>query len=179
MSKKSELKADLERIGYALSGAHLTRQARMATFNTFAKTMRELGLGIRTAKQIGARHLQAFVAHRTALGLKARSLANELSHLRAVLVYVGKQGFVASPACSNRALGIGRGSRIGTKSPMSNAALGVFQGSMAQLGRPGIGATMTLQRELGLRAAEAIRAGQADTLTRWQHELEERGGTCQ
>lgn len=175
MSKKSELKADLERIGYELSGGHLTRQARQATFGTFAKTMRELNLGIRSAKQIGERHLKAFVAHRVASGIVARTLAKELSHLRAVLKYVGKQGFVASPACSNRAHGVGQGSRIGTKSAMSNAALNAFHSSMAQRGRPGIGATMILQRELGLRMAEAIRAGQADTLARWKRELEERG----
>jgi hypothetical protein len=66
MSRKTELKADLERIGYALGGA--TRQAREATFSTFATTMRELGLGIRTAKQIGKRPLQAFVAQRTEQG---------------------------------------------------------------------------------------------------------------
>jgi hypothetical protein len=175
MSKKSELKADLERVGYALPGAHLTRQARKATFSIFAKTMRHLGLGIRTVTQIGGRHLQAFVTRRTASGIRARTLANELSHLRAALVHVGKQGFVASPACSNRALGIGRGSRIGTKSPLRPAALNAFRDCMAELGRPGIGSTLTLQRELGLRAAEAIRAGQSETLTRWQREIEERG----
>jgi hypothetical protein len=175
MSKKSELKAELERIGYSLNGSHLTRQARTATFSTFANAMRELGLGIRSAKQIGERHLKAFVAHRVASVIGARTLAKELSHLRAVLVHVGKQGFVASPACSNRALGIAQGTRVGTKSAMSDAALNAFHSSMALLGRPGIGATMTLQRELGLRAAEAIRAGQADTLTRWKQELEERG----
>jgi hypothetical protein len=175
MSKKSELKADLERIGYVLSGSHLTRQARTATFSTFAKVMRELGLGIRSAKQIGERHLKTFVAHRAASGIKARTLAKELSHLRAVLVHVGKQGFVASPACSNKALGVGQSSRVGTKSAMTSDTLNAFQGSMAHLGRAGIGETMALQRELGLRAAEAIRAGQADTLTRWKRELEERG----
>ena len=49
MSRKTELVADLKRIGYQLGGAHLTRQARSATFNTFAKVMRELGYGIRAA----------------------------------------------------------------------------------------------------------------------------------
>jgi hypothetical protein len=175
MSKKTDLKADLERVGYDLSGGHLTRQARERTFSTFAKVMRELGMGIRTAKQIGERHLKAYVAHRNESSIKSRTLAKEMSHLRAVLKHVGKQGFVASPACSNRALGVGQGSRIGTKSAMTNDALNAFQSSMEHLGRAGIGETMALQRELGLRAAEAIRAGQADTLTRWKRELEERG----
>lgn len=175
MSKKTELKADLERIGYELGGAHLTRQARAATFNTFAKTMGELGLEIRSAKQIGARHLKAFVAHKTAQGISPRSLANELSHLRAVLWHIGKQGFLSSADSTNQALGVGRGSRVGTKPPLSDAALAAFRESMVQLGRPGIGETLNLQRVLGLRAAEAIRAGRADTLDRFGRELEERG----
>ena len=92
MSRKTELEADLKRIGYQLGGAHLTRQARSATFNTFAKVMRELGYGIRAAGQIGGKHLQAFAAHRALQGTKSRTRANELSHLRSVLVQIGKQG---------------------------------------------------------------------------------------
>jgi hypothetical protein len=55
MSRKTELKADLKRIGYQLGGAHLTRQARNATFNTFADTLRELGYGIqvRISRHVG------------------------------------------------------------------------------------------------------------------------------
>lgn len=37
---------------------------------------------------------------------------------------------------------------------------------------------MELQRALGLRAIEAIRAGQTDTLLRWHRELTERGCVC-
>lgn len=46
---------------------------------------------------------------------------------------------------------------------------------MAELGRPGIGATLALQRAFGLRETEAIRAGQATTLIRWQRELQQYG----
>lgn len=60
MSRKNELKADLKRIGYQLGGAHLTREARSATFNTFANVLSELGYGIQAARQIGGKHLQAF-----------------------------------------------------------------------------------------------------------------------
>jgi len=175
MSRKTELEADLKRIGYQLGGAHLTRQARSATFNTFAKVMRELGYGIRAAAQIGGKHLQAFAAHRALQGTKARTRVNELSHLRSVLVQIGKQGLARNPAYSNRALGIERGSRIGTKQPLSDEAIRAFQGRMGQLARPGIGETLELQRALGLRAAEAIRAGHTDTLSRWERELREHG----
>ena len=175
MSRKTELQADLKRIGYRLGGAHLTRQARSATFNTFANTMRELKYGIKSARQIGGKHLQVFAQHRATQGISTRTRANELSHLRAVLVHVGKQGLARNPAYSNQALGLGRGSRVGTKQPLSDAAIHAFQERMALLGRPGISAVLELQRALGLREAEAIRAGQGETLIRWQRELQERG----
>lgn len=175
MSRKTELEADLQRIGYQLGGAHLTRQARSATFNTFAKVIHDLGYGIRAAPQIGGKHLAAFIAHRATQVVSARTRANELSHLRAVLVQIGKQGLARNPAYSNRALGVERGSRIGTKQPLSDAAIRAFQERMENRGRPGIAATLELQRALGLRETEAIRAGQADTLCRWQRELVERG----
>lgn len=175
MSRKTELKADLDRIGYQLGGGHLTRQARSGTFRTFARTMCDLGYGIEAASQIGGRHLQAFVQQRVAQGIKARTIANEMSHLRAVLKHVGKQGLASNAAYSNQALGLGRGSRVGTKQPLSDAAIQAFQDRMAQFGRPSIGAVLELQRALGLREMEAIRAGQAETLARWQRELQERG----
>lgn len=175
MSRKTELEADLKRIGYRLGGAHLTRQARSATFSTFAKVMQERGYGIQATAQIGGKHLQAFAAHRALQGISARTRANELSHLRSVLVQIGKQGLARNPAYSNQALGIERGSRIGTKRPLSDEAIRAFQQRMEQLGRPTIGATLELQRALGLREAEAIRAGQAETLSRWKRELREHG----
>lgn len=175
MSRKTELEADLKRIGYQLGGAHLTRQARNATFNTFAKIMRERGYGIRAATQIGGKHLQAFAARRALQGISARTRANELSHLRPVLGQIGKEGLARNPAYSNHALGIERGTRTGTKQPLSDEALRAFQERMERLGRPGIAKTLELQRALGLRETEAIRAGQAETLSRWERELREHG----
>lgn len=175
MSRKTELRADLDRIGYELSGSHFTRQARSGTFNTFARVMRELGYGIQAACQIGGKHLQAFTQRRTSDGISPRTLANEMSHLRAVLKHVDKQGLARNPAYNNRALGIGRGSRLGTKQPLSDEAIRAFQQRMSRLGRPNIGALLELQRSLGLREVEAIRGGQMETLARWQRELQEHG----
>lgn len=97
MSRKTELRADLHRIGYDLSGSHLTREARCGTFNTFARIMRELGYGIQAASQIGGKHLQAFTQRRTSEGIGVRTLAKELSHLRTVLKHVDKQGLLLTP----------------------------------------------------------------------------------
>jgi hypothetical protein len=174
MSKKTELRADLNRIGYQLGGAHLTQEARRATFSTFAGTMRARGYGIQSAEQIGGRHLQAFVECRLAQGVRSRTIANEMSHVRAVLVHCGKEGLARNPAYSNKALGIGRGSRIGTKEALPDAAIRGFQELMDRRGRSAIGHVLDLQRALGLREAEAIRGGNPETLARWQRELQER-----
>jgi len=175
MSKKTELRADLNRIGYQLGGAHLTQEARRATFSTFAQAMREKGYGIQRAGQIGGKHLQAFVDCRAAQGVSGRSIANEMSHVRAVLIHCGKEGLARNPAYSNKALGIGRGSRIGTKEPLSDTAIRGFQEQMDRRGRSAIGHVLKLQRALGLREAEAIRGGNSETLARWHRELQGRG----
>jgi hypothetical protein len=175
MSKKTELRADLNRIGYQLGGAHLTQEARRATFGTFAQAMREKGHGIQSAQQIGGKHLRAFVECRLAEGIRSRTIANEMSHVRAVLVHCGKEGLARNPAYSNMALGIGRGSRVGTKEPLSDAAIRGFQEYTDRLGRSAIGHVLELQRALGLREAEAIRSGNPETLVRWHRELQECG----
>lgn len=135
--------------------------------------MRTQGFGIRSAEQIGGRHLTAFVAARVQEGISPRTLANQMSHIRAVLEHVGKPGLARNPEYSNRALGIAQGSRIGTKEPLSDSALKGFR--EATVNRPGIGLTLELQRALGLRETEAIRGGRADTLARWERELTLKG----
>ena len=175
MSRKTELRADLHRVGYQLGGAHLTQQARGVTFNNFASVMREKGYGIHSAQQIGGRHLQAYAAHRIAAGISKRTIANEVSHLRAVLRHAGKEGLAKNPAYSNKVLGTAGSSRVGTKRPLSDAAIRGFRKRMDLLGRSGTGITLELQRAFGLREAEAIRGGQPETLTRWLRELQDRG----
>jgi hypothetical protein len=119
--------------------------------------------------------LRAFVERRVAQGVSGRTIANEMSHVRAVLVHCGKGGLARNPEYSNKALGIGRGSRIGTKEPLSEAAIRGFQEQMDRRGRSAIGQVLELQRALGLREAEAIRGGNPETLARWHRELDGRG----
>lgn len=175
MSKKTELQADLQRINYLLARAHLTQESRSGTFKNFAEAMRELNYGIHCAAQIGGKHLQAYIRYRSENGIVSRTLAKEMGHLRAVLRQIGKQGLADNLAYSNRSLGIAQGSRKGTKEPLSDAQIRAFQQRAERLGRPDIGAILELQRALGLREVEAIRAGRSDTLLRLQRELTERG----
>lgn len=175
MSRKTELQADLQRIGYLLGDAHLTQEDRSRTFRMFAGVMRETGFGIHCAAQIGGKHLQAYIRHRSENGIASRTLAKQMGHLRAVLRRIGKQGLADNPAYSNRSLGIAQGTRKGTKEPLSDAQIRAFQQREERLGRPDMGAILELQRALGLREVEAIRAGRSYTLLRLHRELTERG----
>jgi hypothetical protein len=175
MSRKSELRADLERVGMKIGGACLTREAREVTFKAFAQAMRDKNFGIRSAQQIGGRHLEAFAAARKEAGIGARTLQNQMSHIRAVLIAIGKTSLAKHPNYSNKALGIGKGSRIGTKKAMPDKTVQATVTRSEQLGRPGLGAALVLQRTLGLRAAEAVRAGNPKTLARLERELTAKG----
>jgi integrase len=175
MSKKSELQADLQRINYLLARAHLTQESRSGTFKNFAEAMRALNYGIHCGAQIRGKHLEAYIRYRSEKGIGRRTLAKEMGHLRAVLRHIGKQGLADNPAYSNRALGIAQGSRKGTKEPLSDAEIRAFLERAERLGRPDMGAILEMQRALGLRAVEAVRAGRSDTLLRLHRELTERG----
>ena len=171
MGNQSDLKADLIHISSQMGGSSPTRQARDGSFRTFGKAMQKAGLGIRSAAQIGGRHITAFVAQRRKDGVSDRTLANNMAHARTLLEFIGKAFLARDPAYSNEALGIGKGSRVGTKEPLSDKALEAFKAVMVAEGRHGIGLTMKLQRFIGLRMTEAIRGGNLDTLKRWEREL--------
>lgn len=117
--------------------------------------MREPGYGIQAASQIGGRHLQSFIQRRNLQRIAPRTLDKEMSHLRAVLNHIDMEGLARHPGYSNRALGIARGSRLGTKQPLSDESLRAFQQRMDRLGRPNLGVLLELQRSLGLREVEA------------------------
>lgn len=65
----------------------------------------------------------------------AGTLANEMSHLHAVLKQVGKQSWRAIHAYSNRCLGFAPGSCIGTKRPLSDAQIRACRRCRNLLGR--------------------------------------------
>lgn len=175
LSKNTELLADLQGIGQKLGGASGTREARDVTWTAFAEAMKDKKFEIRSAEQIGGRHLVAFVAARKEAGVSNRTICNEMSHLRKALIAIGKAGLAKRPEYSNKALGIAGGSRIGTKQAMTDPTFQATVARLEALGRKGLAATFTLQRVLGLRAAEAIRAGNRQTLARMGREISARG----
>lgn len=171
MSRRTELQASIVAVMARLGGSHLTREARERTATKFSTLMFEAGFThLANPANISGKHLRAYVAARRADSPGARTLQNELAHLRSVLRSVGKQAMANAPELSNEALGISGGSRLGTKTAMSGEDFLSFTERADHQNRPGMAALLRLERHLGLRGNEAIHARE-DTLRRWEREL--------
>lgn len=175
MSRRTEFQASIVAVMARLGGSHLTREARERTAAKFATLMYRAGYThlVRPA-DISGKHLRAYVAARKAESPSVRTLQNELAHLRSVLRLAGRNAVAASPELTNAKLGAGGGSRLGTKTAMSNETLLTISERAERQGRPGMAAVLCLERHLGLRGNEAIHARE-DTLRRWKHELRAHG----
>lgn len=174
MSRKSQLKASMLAASKRIGGAHLTLQARKVAVNNFVKILTTSGNQIKSAEQIGGRHIVAFITNRKAAGVSVGTLQNDMAHLREILHAMGKTSLADDPAYSNLALGISGRSRIGTNKPVTEIAIENFTSSAALLKRPSMAITFNLLRAIGLRRQEGVMAD-AETLLRWSHELDLHG----
>ena len=172
MSRKSQLEAAIVAVMDSMGGSHLTREARRRTAARFAGLMFQAGYThLAGPADITGKQIRAYVAARQQTNLKVRTLQNELAHLRAVLRTVGKQAVAAAKELSNANLGVGGGSRLGSKTALSVGDFNAACAVAVQQKRPGMAALLGLERRLGLRGNEAIH-GRPDTLRRWLQELE-------
>lgn len=174
MSNKSKFYSAMSGGLGRLGGALQTHEARLRTASHFTDIMHNSGYThLRSPEQICGRDLRHYISTRQQQGLSIRSLQNEAAHLRALLRASGRVAVADAPELSNRELKIAGGSRLGKKTPLSDAELTrVFdRATKGDCPRPGMGALFLLARYAGLRANEAICA-RADTLTRWLAEID-------
>lgn len=175
MSRRTEFQASIVAVMARLGGSHLTREARERTAARFSTLMYEAGYThLARPADISGKHLRAYVTARKAESPSVRTLQNEMAHLRSVLKSVGKQATAGAAELSNEALGVGGGSRLGTKTAMSSEDFLTITERAERQDRPGMAALLRLERHLGLRGNEAIHARE-DTLRRWQRELQADG----
>lgn len=166
MSQQSLL-ADLRRSA-GDSGSHLTRENREKHLARFAEHIWAQGYQVNTAQQIRDKHVRQYVAARLFDGASRRTIQNELANLRKSLRGAGRERYADGPTISNKALGIGGASRIGTKTAMPDAELAQFREAAGKL-EPGVAVCLALQRELGLRQREAVMS--VGSLRAWQRQI--------
>lgn len=169
MSRKTEAVASFRAAAMQAAGSHMTVQARMGTAERLGETVWKQGYQVSGIDGLRTKHVDAYVQQRVADGASARTLQNELSHVRGMLRAADRADFAANPAISNAAQGCAGASRGGTNRAATPEQVQRAHASLSARDA-GMGAMVSLARELGLRSQEAIRAG--PHLGTWERQLE-------
>lgn len=161
-------KDELVRMALKAGGSNKTRHDRVETAKRFYAYLQQHNIQIKSAEHIKTRYVQAYITERKNGGLGLGTLQNEMAHLRGILRSAGKEKIVKSPDISNKALGIGGRSRMGTKTACPE---GKYKEAVAFASArdKGVAATLQLQRTFGLRMQEAVQASQS--LRTWEKQL--------
>lgn len=140
--------------------ATLTKTRMQTTFKALEAFGKQQRWGAVDPTSLTAKQLKGFVAGRIEEGISARSIQNEMSHVRRALVGVGREEF-AQDVCSNKELGVPSGTRIGAGKVVDPE---VLQRALERAPAD-TKALIALSRSLGLREREAIMS--ANSLREW------------
>lgn len=144
--------------------ATLTKTRMQTTFKAIEVFGKQQRWGSVDPALLTAKQLKGFVAARIEKGISARSIQNEMSHVRRALEGVGRAEF-AQDVCSNKELGVPSGSRIGSGKVVEPELL---QHALERAPAD-TKALIELSRSLGLREREAIQS--ANSLREWGRAL--------
>jgi len=151
-----------------------TREERHATFQELERFAKNKRFNNLTPATLTLRQLKQIIKEWQDRGVSARSIQNRLSHLRAALKGVGLSAKAQAPEWSNSALGVQSppNARVGKHRVVTDSELRAAQSRAADAGERGreFLVLSELQRCIGLRASEAVQAGQS--LTSWQRALQ-------
>jgi len=145
-------------------GASLTRVRASSTWRALARFAKEKKM-ILSPDKMTSKQLMRFVEYRIEAGISARSIQNEVSHIRRSLEGSGRDLGDLKDKTNNwsgHRLKVPAGSRIGGKAPADKSAVDLVS-------RDDIRAAFGLQAAIGLRMREAIQAG--PSLRMWEREL--------
>ncbi|WMY75946.1 integrase domain-containing protein [Buttiauxella selenatireducens] len=165
----SRLEQEMRTLAQQAGGSHKTVHDRMALAQRFcARLIHEQNVQIRRVDQLKARHIEGYIQNRLAQSINKRSLQNEMSALRQILIRAGRDKLAHSARLSNVALGLAGASRHGTHLAITPER---YQNALAaaQQKDAGLAAAMALARMMGLRSEEAVQCGQS--LNTWQKAL--------
>jgi site-specific recombinase XerC len=144
----------------------LTKKSMHTTFATLEKCAKINRWGNDVnPKTITQKQLTKFVKERLDDGISARSIQNQMSHIRRALHTVGRSDF-ADSTCSNKELGVPSGTRIGSGKVVDPE---IYAGAVTAAA-PDTRAWIEAMKELGLRQRELVRAG--PSLQQWERQLE-------
>jgi len=144
--------------------ATLTKTRMQTTFKALEAFGKQQRWGLVDPTSLTAKQLKGYVTARIEEGISARSIQNEMSHVRRALEGVGRVEF-AQDVCSNKELGVPLGTRIGSGKVVKPE---VLERALEQASAD-TKALIELSRSLGLREREAIQS--ANSLQEWGRAL--------
>lgn len=146
--------------------ATLTKTRMQTTYRAIEAFAKQQRWGPVDPASLTAKQLKGFVAARIEEGISARSIQNEMSHVRRALEGVGRAEF-AQGVCSNQELGVPSASRIGAGKVVDPDVLQ----SALERAPADTRALLELSRSLGLREREVILSG--NSLREWARALDQ------
>ncbi|TQK01263.1 integrase domain-containing protein [Herbaspirillum sp. SJZ107] len=148
-------------------GAAIRTKVRMnSTWNAVADCAKVQRWGDVEPATITLKQLKGYVTYRIAQGISARSIQNEMSHIRRSLEGAGRTDFTPE-TCPNSKLGVPSGTRIGVGKVVDPEVLRYA----LQRALPDTKALIELSRFLGLRELEAVMS--VSSLNKWERDLAE------
>jgi len=155
------------KLAYQAAGSFKTREARQNIIRRLADHLQQHNVQIREVKHLREKHIRQFITLRKEAGISLRTLQNEMAAIRQVLRQAGCEKL--ADRIDNRSLAINGASRAGTKVAMSDERFAELHAKLLRRDES-IAAAAMLQRQLGLRAAEAVKS--CKSLKEWQWQLE-------
>ncbi|SQC20595.1 DNA-binding prophage protein [Klebsiella pneumoniae] len=170
-SKVEQFRRDFITQAREASGGYASTADRMRIARYFLNYLRENGIQLRHTDSIKTRHFVGYLQSRKEQGISVRTIQNERSAIRGVLLRGGRYKLAdpENPLLSNKALGLEPASRDGTKLALTPDEFNkAFQ--VVKKNNPGVAAAMQLSYALGLRNKEAIEA--CKSVSTWKRALE-------
>ena len=162
MSFRSDAKA----LAYQAGGSYKTIHDRQLAVARFADYLQRSNIQIRSIDHLKGRHVAGFVEARIAAGISLRTIQNEITGIRTILREANRDKL--ADQLRTKDLGIGGASRDGSKVAMSDERFSGLH-AVVLVKDAGVAAVIELQRVLGLRAEEGVKA--CKSLATWEREL--------
>lgn len=149
------------------SGSAATRGDRMTHLTRFAEMLNEK-FQLKNFDQVKMKHIETYIQERSAQ-VGVGTCQNEMSAIRHAMREVGKYSMLAEERLSNKSLGISGRDRTGTHVYSQDRYQAALEAARER--DVGYAAVLQLERELGLRAEEAVRA--AESVQRWERLIDQ------
>lgn len=169
MSKK--IYQEVEKATRQAGGSTLTKIGREANLKSFLDVMsKNLNIQIKSIENIKTNQLKEYVNYLKDQNLSTRTIQNKLTHIRSALSASGREHFANLEQNSNKSLGAAGSCRDGTHRALTMDKYVQVHAQMIESNK-GAAAALQLQKELGLRAREAVQS--VNSLKSWEKSLTE------